>query len=170
MLEIGDVVLYDYYDKSLKWYYKLYYKIQQWFDRGRAHHSAIYIGDGKILETMTYSGVRIRPYYSDEGQQLILRVLENERPSNDEFELSIDKYYKKHKNKKYSRIDFTKAILYKIFKLKFILENSPIEDICSGLVYEIYKDLGFKKLIVTPNDFSRSKHFYVIKNWKEGDI
>lgn len=170
MLNVGDIILYDYYDKSLPLWQRAFYKIQSWFDLGKAHHSAIYIGDGKILDTQYGRGVRIRKYYKHEGKQKIYRVLSKYQTTPKEISYSINKYYEKHKEKPYSMKDYIKVILYKIFRLKFILRNSPIEDICSGLVYEIYKDLGFdKKLILTPNDFQRTDFLYVIKDW-EGDL
>lgn len=166
MLKVGDIILYDYYDKSLPWWQKVFYKLQSWFDRGRAHHSAIYIGDGKILDTQINVGVRIRKYYKYEGKQKIYRVLSKYNTNSKEVSYSINKYYEKHKELPYSIKDYIKVIFYKIFKLKLILKNSPVEDICSGLVYEIYKNLGFdKKLILTPNDFQRTDFLYTIKDW-----
>lgn len=171
-LRVGDILLYDLDSKG--WVFKL----QSWMDCGRANHSAIYVEDGKVLHTTIDRGItemfKIDSNFFKENNVKIVRLKRGTR-NRKLLRRSIIKYIKNNIGKRYSFIDLgyaaVKSIIYKMTWGKIDLPMISIveRDICSELVYEIYKGAGYNIEGVTPNDLDRENIFYTIKDYEEVD-
>ena len=177
-LKVGDIVNFSW--KANSWWLRIFWKLQRTFDRTKSVHSALYIGDNKLLEMNTKLEIRNIGNISASKNVRLLRV-KTDKTEKDVLK-AVEQYVK---NKgglglSYPEYELVEVGINTFFEgfLDFVTGkdvNIPIiadgkADICSTLVSEVWKLAGVdlqKGKNVTPGDLERSNKTYIIKDYKD---
>lgn len=153
-LKIGDVILYksgtSFVAKMIKLVTKSPY-----------HHAAIYIGRGRVAESLE-EGFVIRTHgeewLKNETANHVFRP-RNKRLSQKAVKLAVARYL----GRPYGFMDLLEILVYKLSGLRIFKKRSK-RLICSEAVAQVYKDLGIELVpgknldLVSPADISQSRN------------
>lgn len=133
-------------------------------------HSALYIGDGKIIDPTPATGTVINNV--NVYEQLNIRVCRSVGLTSDQLQKVCD-FAVSHQGRLYDHINITN-LLFAFFKQKedqseFIGDISSSNEVCSGLIAEAYNSIGFQIIDgvnfsrIVPAHFDLSPCFRIIK-------
>ena len=142
-LKAGDLVFVEFFPE--KWIYKTMAKLQQFFDRTKFHHVAIYIGNGYISEMSDKGRRKVKLPIQDNIRLGIMRCYLE--PTQEQVDAAITEYNKTHKSKDYPdgelfQVGLSVFVNYFFRNIRISMLKDGDNDICSAYVNNIYKIIG----------------------------
>jgi len=133
-------------------------------------HSALHIGDGKVIDPLPSTGTAINTV--DALQNLNIRVCRPVGLTEDQLQ-KVCAFAVSHVGHKYDHLNVSN-LLFSFFKkqrdhTEFLGDISTSNEVCSGLIAEAYDQVGFPIVEgvnfsqIVPGDFDLSPHFEIIK-------
>lgn len=133
-------------------------------------HSALYVGNGKIIDPLPSTGTAINVV--DVLQHLNIRLCRPVGLTDMQLRRVCD-FTLSHVGRKYDHINISN-ILFSYFKkhrdhTEFLGDISSSNEVCSGLIAEAFNEVGFTIIDginfsqIVPGDFDLSPHFEIIK-------
>ena len=133
-------------------------------------HSALYIGEGKMIDPLPATGTAISSV--DVLQNLNIRVCRPVGPTDHQLKKVCD-FTVSHVGRKYDHLNISN-LLFSFFRkqrdhTEFLGDISSSSEVCSGLIAEAYDQIGFSVIEgmnfsqIVPGDFDLSSNFEIIK-------